>query len=441
MNQKHLLLGTVLFFATLFLPAQESWDFNRCYEYARETNINLQQARYDQVTSGINLKEAKAARHPSLNANSGTNWAYGRGFDPFTNDRVDVNTNGFNVGASLSLPIFSGFNIVNSIEQAKINQRIASLDLADAENVLGLNIATAYLAVLQNLEIVGQREAQVESSKEQRDRMRKLVDAGTMAMTSFLELDAQLALDETNLVDAKNQLQMSYLTLQQLMNLTPTDNFSVVKPTLPEVGSSLELGNVNEIYDYAEKNQPNIQSADLSIESAEKGISVARSFAYPSLNLGSSAGSGYGKPIGQEIDVTQTLEDNLNYGFSFSLNVPIYNRRQVRSGVERAEIRLEQARLQATQARLDLRQAIEQAYLDVRNTFAQYEQVSRQINSQRLAFDNAQKQFDLGVINSVDYLLAQNNLQLALLNQIQLKYQYHFRTKVLDFYNGKSLEF
>ena len=441
MNQKHLLLGMVLFFTALFLPAQESWDFNRCYEYARETNLSLQQARYDQATSGINLKEAKAARHPNLSLGSGTNWNYGRVLDPFLNDRVDANRNGFNVGASLSLPLFNGFNIVNSIEQAKINQRIASLDLADAENVLGLNIATAYLAVLQNLEIVGQREAQVESSKEQRDRMKKLVDAGTMAMTNFLELDAQLALDETNLVDAKNQLQMSYLQLQQLMNMDPTDNFQVVKPILPEVGSSLDLENVGSIYEYAEKNQPDIQSADLSIQSAEKGIAIARSFGLPSLSFGSSAGAGYSKAIGEGIDAFQTLQDNLEYSFRFNLNIPIYSRRQVRSGVERAGIRLEQARLQAVQVRLDLRQAIEQAYLDVRNTFAQYEQVTRQINSQQLAFNNAQKQFDLGVINSVDYLLAQNNLQLALLNQIQLKYQYHFRTKVLDFYNGKSLEF
>ena len=441
MNQKHLLLGAALICCTLFLPAQETWDFNRCYEYARETNLTLQQARYNQVTSGINLKQAKAARHPSLGLNINTNWAYGKGFDPFTNDRVEVNTNGFNTGANLNLPIFNGFNIVNSIEQAKINQQIASLDLSDAENVLGLNIATAYLAVLQNQEIVVQREAQVESSKEQRDRMKKLVDAGTMAMTNFLELDAQLALDETNLVDAMNQLQMAYLQLQQLMNLDPTDNFQVVKPNLPEVGSTLELEGVSAIYDFAEKNQPNIQSTDLSIKSAEKEIAIARSFALPSLSFGSSLGTGYGKPIGESIDISETLNENLNYGFSLGLNVPIYSRRQSRSGVERAEIQLEQARLQATQARLDLRQTIEQAFLDVRNTFAQYQQVTRQINSQQLAFDNAKKQLDLGVINSVDYILAQNNLQMAMLNQIQLKYQYHFQTKVLDFYQGKSLDF
>ncbi len=441
MNHKHLLLGTALICCTLFLPAQETWDLKRCFDYAKETNLTLQQARLDQVTSSINLKEAKAARHPSLNMNSGTNWAYGRGFDPFTNDRVDVNTNGFNLGANLSLPVFSGFNIINSIEQAKINQQIASLDMADAENTLGLNIATAYLNVLMNQELLGQREAQVESSKEQRDRMKKLVDAGTMAMTNFLELDAQLAQDETNVVDAKNQLQMAYLQLQQLLNLNPSENFQIEKPILPEVGSILELESVDAIYDYAEGTQPNIKSADLGIQSAEKGIAIARSFAFPSLSFGSSAGTGYGKPIGQSIDVSQTLEDNLNYSFSLGLNIPIYNRRQVRSGVERADIRVEQAQILAMQSRLELRQTIEQAYLDVGNTFSQYQQVTRQINSQQLAFDNAKKQLDLGVINSVDYILAQNNLQMAMLNQIQLKYQYHFRTKILDFYQGKSLDF
>ncbi|MEM6630852.1 MAG: TolC family protein [Bacteroidota bacterium] len=441
MNRKHLPLLLFFLICAISASSQDVWDLRKCFEYAKETNLTLQQSRLDQVTSGINLKEAQASRHPSLRLNSGTSWNYGRAFDPFTNDRVDVNTNGFNAGANLSLPLFNGFNIINSIERARINQQIASLNLSNAENVLGLNVATSYLNVLLNLEILEQRETQVAATKEQRDRMKKLVDAGTRALTDYLELDAQMSIEETNVVNAQNQLQNAYLELQQLMNLSPSSNFRIEKPDLPDVGSALNLESASSIYEYAEQTQPDVQSADLGIQSAQKSIAISRSFGFPSLSFGSSANTGYSKRIGDEIDEFQNLEDNLNYSLSLGLNIPIYSQRQIRSGVERAEVNLQQAEILADQTRLTLRQTIERSYLDVTNTFNQYQLVERQIRSQQLAFDNAQKQLDLGVINSVDYLLAQNRLQQSILSQIQLKYQYHFRSQILDFYKGESLDF
>ena len=444
MNRKHLPLILLFLFCCSSLTAQEAWDLKRCLEYARETNLTLKARRLDQATSIIGVKQSEAAFLPNLNFGAGGGWRFGRSINPFTNDFEDRRITSFDMGANGSLPLFQGFTRTNTLQQAKMDQEIASYNLADAENTVGLNVATAYLNILLNREILQQNEYQVTSIKEQRDRTEKLVNAGTLARTGLLELEAQLATNETNVVNARNLLQMAYLTLQQLLNLDPSPNFDVEVPDLPPVGSEFIAESVEATYDFAEGSQPNIIGSDLNVKSAEKGIEIAKGQGMPSLNFNYNIGTGYSQvdnDLIEQLEFNEQMENNLGYSFNLGLNIPIYNRRSIRSGVERAEILHKQAELNAFVQRQTLRQTIEQAYLDLQSAFTQYQQVERQISSLQLAFDNAQKQFDLGVINSVDYLLAQNNLQAALLDRIQLKYQYHFRLKVLDFYNGKSLEF
>ena len=443
MNHKHLLLVAALFCCILSLPAQESWDLVKCLEHAKETNLTLKNFRLGQASSIVNLKEAQAAFLPNLNASASGGSNFGRSPNNLTFEFEESQLNQLSMRADGSIPIYQGLTLRNQLRQAKIEQEIADYNLADAENDIALQIATAYLNILLNQEILEQNQVQVQTTQEQRDRTKKLVDAGTLAQTNLLELEAQLAINQTNVVNSSNLLQMSSLQLQQLLNLDPSPNFQISVPDLPEVGESLQITSASETYQYAEGTQANILGADLSIQSAEKAIEISKGQGLPSLNFNYSAGSGYQKRVDNDMakSLSEQLNQNFNYGFSLGVNIPLYNRRRVRSSIERSEISLRQAELNAEIERQTLRQTIEQATLDLQSVYTQYQQVERQISSLQLAFDNAQKQLELGVINSVDYLLAQNNLQRALLDKIQLKYQYHFQSKVLDFYNGKPLTF
>lgn len=447
MSQRLILVITTIFclWAQAGIAQDDTrWTLEECLEYAKKTNIRLKQSRLNLQTSDINLKQAKEARMPSLggNVNYGTN--LGRSVNPFTNDFENRTIRSLNAGVGGNMTLFNGFSITNTIRQSEFDQQAAQKDVEDAENTLALNVAEGYLNVLLNQDLLDGQLLQLASTEEQRDRTARLVDAGTLAPASLYEIEAQVATEQTNVVTVRNQLEFSYLQLMQLLNLDPGMEFSVEDPELSAELTAMHPAVPDEIFRFAEGTQPNIQAADLRIQSAEKQIDIARAGSIPTLGFNYNAGSGWAgsnSSLGVDRPFGEQFENNFSYGFSFGLNIPIYSRRNVRSNIERAEIQRRNAEMEADFQRQQLRQIIEQSHLDAVSAFSQYQQVKKQIESLEIAFQNAEKQFNVGLINSVDYLLAKNNLDQARLNLIRQKYTYIFRVKVLDFYQGKALGF
>lgn len=472
---------TLLTLAILTLPGMaqdgnKAWDLKKCLEYAMENNIALKQAELTRLNNHIALEQAQAARMPSLNFGGNTATNFGYSVNPFTNQFTSQAIQSLNGGLSSNTTLFNGFRLTNNIKQAKIDLQSSELDLKQAEYDLALNITLAYLQILRNAEIVKSNELQVNSTKEQRDRTSKLVKAGALAQADLIQLESQIATDELSLVNARNQLELAHLTLMQILRLDPSEPFGILMPELsePEEGA-LEIS-ASDVYDIAESSQPFIESADLQVQSSALGIEIAKAGMRPTLSVTAQAGSGYSSgrtqvvgfedqvvPIGvsiagnevQNAEVTfydgqavretytfaDQMVDNIGGNISFNFNIPIYNRRVNSSNIQRAEIGLKNAQYTAELQRQQLEQTIQQAYLDARSAFSSYVATQRQVDALDLTYQNTEKQYNLGVVNSTDYLLARNNLNRARNDLVRTKFDYIFRTKVLDFYQGKPLGF
>lgn len=450
---------------------QGTWSLKRCLEYAIETNITLQQSKLVQENNQIALKQVQASRYPSLNANAGYSLRFGRSVNPFTNDFETRDISSINYGAFASVDVFNGFRINNTIKRNALNLEASRLDYEAAVNDLGLNIASAYLSILLSRELLEASRIQLSTVQEQRDRTQKLVNAGTLPQRNLLELESQVATEEANFVTRQNQLNLSMLRLQQLLNLEPSATFQIEVPELIDPGTTIDVALPENIYRYAESTLPEIRSAQIQVQSADLAIQVAKSDRYPSLSFSGQLGSGYASGLNRTVGFTATtdvvpatingqavnlefpgtrpvfekygfgsqLNDNFSYGLGASLQIPIYNKRQVQSSIEQSINSRKNASLQEALAKQTLRQTIEQAYLDVQASSSEWQQVNRQIESLLLTFENTQKQYDLGLVNSVDYLLARNNLDVARQNRIRIKYDYIFKSKILDFYQGKPI--
>ena len=416
------------------------WSLQRCLEFARDNNIQLKQANLNVTSSEVALAQARARRLPNANAGVNTFSRLGYFVDPFTNKLAQQTSLTMDLGVSSSVNVFSGFQIANSIKRGIVDLEASRADLAQQEYDLALDITLAYLQILQNAEFLESTRTQVASTKEQRDRTKKLVDAGSLAPADLLQLQSQIATEELNVVNAQNQLELSYLSLQQLLNLDPDDKFGIEKLALDDPEGELLPVNADEVYQYAEQNQPFIRSADLGVESAIIGVDIAKGQLYPSVSLSGSAGTGYSS-LREALVFSDQISQNVSGSLSAGLSIPIYNRRQTKSDIERAEIGLENAQFTAQLRRQNLKQIIDQAYLDARSAFTSYNATIRQYEAQELNFLNIEKQFNLGVSNSVDYLVAKNSLNMARFDLLRNKYTYLFRTKVLDFYLGKPIGF
>lgn len=456
----------------LFAQEQNLWDLKRCIDHALENNIQIKQAVLNVDNNHYNLKQAQSNRLPSLSFNNGARYNLGFVNDPSSNEikNQSIITNNLSLGGNITL--FAGHQIKNGVAQSKALLMASEMDLKDQQNTTILSVVQAYLTILFNQELVTSAEYQLATTKERRNRTDKLVRAGTLARADLLDLESQMATDELALVNANNQLELAYLNLQQLLTLDPSDNFGVIKPNIDTPEYSITSTRAADIYRTALSTQPNIRAAELRITGAEYGLKTAKGLKLPTLSASYNANTLFvdtrQRLSGDSMTVTNTqtifidnnpvnittiadvpnveshpyfsqLWDQRNFSFGLNLNVPIFSRGQNNIQIQQAEIQMQTARLNSELQKQNLKQIIQQAYLDVRSSYSTFQATEKQINALETTFQNAEKQFNLGVINSVDYLLTQNNLNRARNDMVRMKYDYIFKTKILDFYEGKPI--
>ena len=133
------------------------------------------------------------------------------------------------------------------------------------------------------------------------------------------------------------------------------------------------------------------------------------------------------------------LEDNLNESVSLNLRIPIFNGWVSRSSVAQAKIGIANADLELQQQKRELYKIIQQAYNDAVAAANKHKAADKRVNATGESFNYAEQKFNVGLINSVEYNDAKKEANNALSQLIQAKYDFVFRTTVIDFYMGKPL--
>ena len=459
--------------------AGKKWSLSEAVAYGIENNISVQQSQLQVSSSQSTYRQSRESRLPNVNGSGTQTLRTGRSIDPFTNQLREQSINSTSFGVDASVTLWNGFRINNTIKQNELNYRASQLDVEQAKRDVSLNIATGYLQVLLAKELLSASQQQSLATKNQIERTEKLLAAGSVAENQLIDLKAQLANDEVNVITAENQLSIAKLNLMQQMNLPATSEFDVQDVEVGLLTNDYEQQSPQQIYDVAVNNQFDIKSAEMRIQSSSYSKEVARAGLMPSLSLGAGISSFYSDaapdqrfsadgtfttqqvPVGfLANDPTQlvvreqqvpngTLVDN---GFrsqvdfnrstyvALRLNIPIYNNGQVRNSIQQAEINKKSAEYTAQSRRIQVRQNVEQAYNDMKTTSKSYEARRKQVESLELAFQNTEKRFNVGAANAVDYNLAKINLDRANAELIRAKYDYLFRIKVLDFYLNKPLD-
>lgn len=473
-------LTIILQFYALSLKAQENpakqgpWSLQECIDYGIQNNLEVQRNQLTIRSQENTLMQSKVERAPRVNAFANQAFNWGRSIDPFTNDFVNQRVNSNNFSLQADVTIFDGFRNANRIKQNQINVESSRLDMEQSRNNASLNIALSYLQVLQNKELLKVAEQQVASTQLQLDRTQKLFDAGAVAENDVIDLKSQLANDQLAVINAQNQIDIAKVQLQQSMNLPVDSNFDVIEVDINQVGVTGLNETPQQVYEAAENSQPNIRSADLAIESSSYAVDLAKANFYPTLTLSGSVFTGYssatrrfetsqsfqtqvvgqvegtGENVISTFPVTNAvptsypfldqLGDNLRQQVALSLTIPIFNRYQNRTQVENSIITQKTSEINARNVRQQLRQTIEQAYVDARSALNTFEARQKQVEALELSFDITEKRYNAGAANIVDYNLARINRDNARSDLIRAKYDYLFRQKVLDFYMGKPLD-
>ncbi len=423
--------------------AQQSWDLQRCVDYALENNIRIQQQDINSQYYENELQQAKNNCLPSVNGGLSNSFNFGRSLQ-YDNTYANYNSNQTGGSLSANMTLWNGFILQKSITKADLDLKAALADLQKAKDDISLYIVAAYLEILFAEELVQVAEAQTEVTKLQIKRTGKLVDAGSLAKGSLLEIEAQLAREELDLVNQQNSLQLAYLNLYQLLELPSTEQFKIEKPVLPVVKANGSLLNSMEVFRQAVNLRPEIKSAEYRLGSYQEQVAIAKGSLYPTLTFGADYYNSYNNKYedfnGDKISLNDQLKNNERYGLGVNLSIPIFNKGQVRTQIKNAELQVINQEYELQNTKNVLRKDIEQAYTNAVAALKKYMASNKAVESMQEAFRYTEEKFNVGMVNTVEYNQSKNNLTKAQSDLSQAKYDYIFRTKILDFYNGIPIQ-
>ncbi len=450
-QMKHFVFLAVLFGLGLnnILSAQKIWKLEDCINYAFENNLQIkQQALNTRYNSNI-LLQSKIGLAPDLNAGIGGGASWGRALDQTTyefteNERIlSMNTN-----ISSSLTLFSGLQQYNTIKQNEFNLMASIQDLEKLKNDISLAIAAGYLQILFNTELLTVSKNQLELTGMQVSRTSKLVDAGSLARGALLEIEAQAASEELNVINASNQLDISYLTLTQLLDLDSVGGFHIEIPEFGDIADQEILVSVNSVYNEANAILPQIKSAEYQLSSSEKGLGIARGSRSPSLSLNGSYGTGYSdirerfNPATGQMEpypFADQMQDNLSTTLNIGLRIPIFNGWMAGTNISNAKLSVMNSQLGLETSRNNLYKEIQQALADATAARKKYLATQQALASMEESFMYTEQKFEVGLVNTVDYNTEKNRLAQTQSDLLQAKYDYIFKMKILDFYRGIPL--
>jgi len=409
---------------------------------------------------------------PDLNAGAAHGFNWGQTVDRYTNQFATTRVQSSNFYLGTQFNLFQGLRQINTLNQSKLDYQAIQYDLDLMMDDISIAVAGYYLDILYNQELLAVAKSQLEITEQQVNRMQKMVDAGTLAKGDLLNLEAQLATEELQVVESENRLTISYLSLQQLIDHPYSPDFMIETPELKPIEAPQIVITAKNVYDIALVQRPEIKSAEIRVESAEKGISIARGYLSPTLSFNGTWATGYSGASQQEKGITgiesyptgylesnpseivlsdyntyeyeaipfgDQLNDNQNKSLQLSLQIPIFNGWQVRTAISQAKIRKEEADLNLYQAKLNLDKDIQQAYADAVAALKNYTASEKKVSAQQEAFKYSEQKLNVGLVTTVEYNETKKNLTTAESDLLQAKYRFIYTTTVLDFYMGNPL--
>ncbi|MEX0881845.1 MAG: TolC family protein [Cyclobacteriaceae bacterium] len=413
----------------------------RTVEIALENNLNLKRSELNLLSSEADLMEVRGQRLPSFSMGISSGFRWGRSINPVTNLFESRRIGNVNVQASGNLPLYAGGQVRNSIKQNELSLEANRKLVEASRNDITLNVINLFINVAFSREQLNIANSQLTTSKDQLERTRKLVLAGSLPRADQLDLEAQNATNELEVINAENELRIARLNLSQALQLPFTDEFDIIIPEVEVDGLEIDIRGVEHIYSVATALQPQIRAAELGVEMAEYGIRIAKGGFAPRLSMSANVFSNY---VDQTAFATsdpllRQFENNLSQAANIGLNIPIFSNFQNTAQVQRARVQKNLQVVEEIETRNLLRQDIESAYTSAYAARQSYRSSLLRVSALEEAFRMAQQRFEVGAINAVDFQVAQNNLFNAQADLVTSKYQYVFSVKVLDFYLGKPL--
>ena len=421
-------------FCAIISVHAEQYTLEQCIDVALQNNLQVRTQENNLQTQRLQYNQARQNLLPSVSGYASQSWSWGRSTGV---DNISISQNMANTGLGLNanLVLFDGLAMKYNIDKAKSQVNMSEAELQKIRLDIKLNITAMYLQVLLNKELEQVAQQQLDDTRSKVERAQALVDANRLAQGELYTLEAQAAKEENSLIQAQNTTKLSLLDLAQAMELTFSDDFDINSQPLTSLNPELSTLNNNEVYQKALNNRPEIKAAMYQIESQQIALKSTKSAYSPTLSLGAGLSTGYYHLYGADnASFGKQLGDNLSTNVGLNLTIPIFDRMQTPNSVKRQELAISDAKLQLQQAKQDLRKQIDQAYYNAIAAQSQQVSAGKALQSAEEAYRYAEQKYEAGRSSTYEYYDAKQTLLQAQSEELQAKYNYLFKLRILNYY-------
>lgn len=410
----------------------QQYTLEQCIDIALQNNRSIKQQLIGKQQREIAYAQAKNDLLPSLSASAGQSFVFGRSIG-LDNTYQNTNSSQTSIGVNASITLFDGLRMKHNIDARRSELSASEADLEKFKDDIEMSVATAFLQVLLQKELVVIANEQIDITKENINRQNELIAGGKMAKGEIYELEAQYAREEQNLVQAESNLKLALLDLAQIMELDDFENMDVVAPPVESIINDAILLSSNDILQSALMVRPEISAAQYRLESSLTEVKIAKSSLYPTLSFGANMGTGYYNMGGGVNDrFSNQIKNNMSNSLGFNLQIPIFNKFQTRSSIKTAQLTAENNRIEIDKVRIELRKRVEQAYQNALGAHSKWMAAQKAEAASIESFRFSQEKFDNGRANSFELFQAKSNLTKTLADKAQAKFEYAFRLKILE---------
>ena len=464
----------LLFFVAHHLFAQQNvWTLERCVAYARENNVTIQRTLLEENLATVDKQAAFGNFLPSVNASASHSWNIGLNQNITTGLLQNQTTQFTSAGLDIGIDIFkAGQNFIRN-RRADLAILAARYQSEKIKDDVSLNVVNAYLQVIFNKEHVRVNQAQLDYDLKQLERVKTLVEAGAVPAGDLIDSNATVATTQQNLILAQNNLIVSKLTLAQLLQIEDYEGFDVADESFDISPSEILLQNPKEIIAQSKEVLQDYKILETQVELAQKDIQLAKSAYYPTIrgfysfatragyadrvigyDIDSSSPNviGYVEGTQQKVIAPRTIpvfgspeslwnqfDFNKGHNFGLALSIPILNGGAARQNLERSKIAFQKASLALKETSLQLEQKVYTAYTDTKGALQTYEAAKTALKAREQSLEYAQQRYEVGLINIFDLNQNQNLLLAAQSEALRAKYDFIFKTKIIEYYFGMPI--
>jgi len=431
--------------------SEQLWSLEQCIDRAVDYNLQVKRQELVMQSTRQDHMQSKLDMLPSLNGNIEHQLGAGRVLDRGTYDWKNATVSQGDLGVQSDLTLFNGLQAFNSVKMYKASYQMSMEDLEAMVDNITIQVMTGYLDLLRNQELVDVAALKVEVTRQQVERMEQLVEVGNEPMGKLLEVNAQLSAAKLAYTQAVNARDIARLTLMHVMNMTEDEGFGIEIPLLPDP-ATVVIPEFDSVFQYALDNLPQIKSKEYGVEAMERNLAVQRGQRSPRLYARGLIYSTYSDGLINPLDPDPTnptmdypLKDQITNNqykqVAMGLSIPIFNRWQVQTGINKAKINLQDAEYQYDNAVLVLQQTLQQYHTEAVAAAENYRSATESVANSEEAFSFAEERFRVGTGTALEMQEARNQLYESTADMISSKYVLIFYSRILDFYMGRDILF